>query len=293
MASEGSDGPAAPKSKQERIRDNQRRSRARRQEYLAELQRRLNECHNAFREAELQREAFAHLQTENARLRELLNFAGVSPEVVESYGRQHNHRADDSTAASLRQIKPKLQSMDASGHPSPLHIPKLESNGALCCPTSSSCCTSQPGLPLEHFHGYDGQFRRPHQFLDAPATIATTLFQTTAMSPATSSQWLIDTGSEGPAASYDDTFSCDTFRVPPKGPLLPDDGNTTLCSMAKALIDQCNPTPSEMEEIRARLATAFSRPTFPEQGCRVNNQVLCQILSEMNAKANATMKTDF
>lgn len=38
--------PAADqtKTKQERIRDNQRRSRARRQEYLSDLEKRLSEC---------------------------------------------------------------------------------------------------------------------------------------------------------------------------------------------------------------------------------------------------------
>src|ERR1700761_3593159 len=90
MAPECGSSPAsaAPKSKQERIRDNQRRSRARRQEYLADLERRLNECHVHCPDAYLQRSAFPDLQAENARLRDLLSYAGISPDVVEGFGRE-------------------------------------------------------------------------------------------------------------------------------------------------------------------------------------------------------------
>ncbi|OQV08973.1 hypothetical protein CLAIMM_13165 isoform 1 [Cladophialophora immunda] len=83
-SSEGSTKADAVISKQQRVRDNQRRSRARRREYLAELENQLQQCHIICREADLQRNAFAELQAENARLRDLLKNAGISPDDVES-----------------------------------------------------------------------------------------------------------------------------------------------------------------------------------------------------------------
>ena len=42
--------------------------------------------HITCREADIQHAAFANLQAENARLRALLNYAGVSPDVVKGFG---------------------------------------------------------------------------------------------------------------------------------------------------------------------------------------------------------------
>jgi len=102
------------KAKQERIRDNQRRSRARRQEYLAELQQRLEQCRVTCREADLLRQSFHELHAENAHLRGLLNTAGVGPDLVESSLRQrsqqtsYNTDQNASNTTNLRRLKPKL-----------------------------------------------------------------------------------------------------------------------------------------------------------------------------------------
>ena len=92
---------------QARIRDNQRRSRARRQEYLRDLERRLRECYVACREAELQRSAFQELQAENPRLRELLGLVGVSKALIQAFVRHDDAQVQSPTSA-LRQLKPKL-----------------------------------------------------------------------------------------------------------------------------------------------------------------------------------------
>ena len=105
---------AGLKAKQERIRDNQRRSRARRQEYLAELEQRLEQCRVTCREADLVRQSFHELQAENAHLRGLLSTAGVSPDLVESSLRQRSQQSSSNTdqnasnTTNLRQLKPKL-----------------------------------------------------------------------------------------------------------------------------------------------------------------------------------------
>lgn len=284
MATEDHSTPPAPKSKQERIRDNQRRSRARRQEYLAELERRLKECHAICREADLQRVAFADLQAENTRLRDLLNFAGISPELVESYGRQYGqHHQNDLAAASLRQIKPKWHAADIFRTAVPGSVPKQQPSGNRNYPSSvtpSASCTPQPTPFNDPFQIFDDSYRYP--FLPGQTPLATPLSQINTSSP--SYDWLFGSDAASSNASTDGGFICDTFNVPSSGPLLPDDGNTVLCSVAKTMLDQYQPTPAEMEDIKARLSTGFARPTYPETGCRVSSQVLFQILNDMNVK---------
>lgn len=84
--------------------DNQRRSRARRQEHLADLEKRVAASHAACREAELQRGAFRDAQIENTRLRDLLRIAGVNDATVQSYVNQgiSQARSADSTHRTLR-----------------------------------------------------------------------------------------------------------------------------------------------------------------------------------------------
>ena len=282
MASKGSKcGPPTPtKSKQERIRDNQRRSRARRQEYLADLEGRLKECHVACREAELQRAAFAELQAENARLRNLLNNTGVTPDVVEGFGHQHlSSQSGQATNVVLRQIKPKFQTPIIAENPDALII-QGPNSGSCCSPTTSfsSTCAPTPAFPMHTRTVYSGQ--HPTPFMSASAVDAMGFPVTTDVPIVPSYEWMHGFDEK---ASTDLSFCCDTFLVPPTGPLLADNGNTVQCSVAKTMIDQYHPTPAEMEEIKVRLATAFSPPSLPEPGCRVDIQPLWQILREMNS----------
>lgn len=100
-----------PKDKQERIRNNQRRSRARRQEYIADLERRLQESHSLCREAELHRAELVEAQQANDCLRTLLSVTGVSKELVNSFLRQQSakeHVGSDGPN-TMRQLRPKLR----------------------------------------------------------------------------------------------------------------------------------------------------------------------------------------
>lgn len=284
MASDSSPSltPTASKSKQERIRDNQRRSRARRQEYLTDLERRLKECHATCREADLQRTAFVDLQAENARLRDLLNYAGINPEGVDGFGRQLlPYQPAHATRTMHRQIKPKIPPPVAGPSNSTVTMKPCQTSGS-CCPTtptgSSSCpptstvlaassamYSSQPVIPFPP---------NPPTNLRIPPGTADTLL----------TQSYDDTMEPEDKVSLEDIFCCDTFLVPPSGPLMVDEGNTVQCSVAKMVIDQYHPTPNEMEEIKARLSTAFSLPRSSEPGCRVSTEVLFEILYDMNSR---------
>lgn len=101
-----------------RIRDNQRRSRARRREYLQELEQRLRVCELQGIEASAEVQMAARrVAEENKQLRELLNKYGISDEYIAHYlqvgavsppysGRGQSFRAGDPGAAvqSLQQL---------------------------------------------------------------------------------------------------------------------------------------------------------------------------------------------
>lgn len=271
-----------PKSKQERIRDNQRRSRARRQEYLADLERRLKECHVACREAELQRTAFADLQSENKRLRDLLNYAGISSDVVTGFDRQRTPTHADHTAAALhRQIKPKYQPQAPIENANTMITKKPVSNPGSCCPMNSATsklCAPPSGMSMTSPGIYGSQYSVPYT-LTPPDTMS--LSVKSEVSPTSSYEWMLRSHNR---PSMDTPFCCDTLSVPALGPVWEDDGNTVQCSVAQMMINEYKPTPTEMEEITSRLATGFCLPRSTEPGCHVNTQLLFQILQEMNTR---------
>ncbi|CAG8961647.1 hypothetical protein HYFRA_00006184 [Hymenoscyphus fraxineus] len=77
---------SAEKANLARIRDNQRRSRARRKEYLQELEIKLRQCENIGVEASTELQTAARrVARENKRLRELLAQKGVDDDSIEEY----------------------------------------------------------------------------------------------------------------------------------------------------------------------------------------------------------------
>ncbi|KIV89201.1 hypothetical protein PV10_08789 [Exophiala mesophila] len=265
------------KSKQERIRDNQRRSRARRQEYVSELERRLHDSHVTCREAELQRTALADLQMENTRLRALLRVVGVTSDVIESFGRENmTQRTIEATAARLRLLKPKIQSIDAPSlpaeygtlfrdEPQPFN-PSSTSTRPLNVTSGSSDCNQ--AYNVQYRHVPMNSFSFPDSQFNTPAL----------------ADWTTSDENHDYSQINGTNFCCNAFQMPANGPLLSDTSNTVSCTMAKGLIEQYNPSAAEMDEIEDRLSTAFSRSPFPGQVCRVNSQVLSGIVNNLSAK---------
>ncbi|CAD6448655.1 96eb81aa-d077-4198-b423-25604dd818c4 [Sclerotinia trifoliorum] len=120
---------AAEKANLARIRDNQRRSRARRKEYLQELEARLRQCELQGIEASSEIQMAARrVADENKKLRSLLAQQGVGSDIVESYLQMSSEDlmmsgqyASEST--SVQQLEHLLQSRkaccpDGNGHPS-------------------------------------------------------------------------------------------------------------------------------------------------------------------------------
>ncbi|KIW73344.1 hypothetical protein PV04_01474 [Phialophora macrospora] len=271
MASDSSSSSIS-KSRQERIRDNQRRSRARRQEYLADLERRLKESLAMCREAELQRTAYADLQAENERLRGILHGAGINPNSAEGLGHQ-NVAAETGHAVEAvhRVIRPKFQQPFPDEHPDTTNPTEQASSPGAYCTSASPCspfCASASALPVDAPGAFGSQ--HPVPFMAAPTTGAMNLSLTADVSPILEDWTLRPDGQE----SIEMPFFCNTILVPPNGRHPIDDGNTIQGSVGKMMTGQYHPQTMEMEEIEARLGPGFALPWSSEPGCRVNPQHL-------------------
>lgn len=275
------------KSKQERIRDNQRRSRARRQEYLADLEKRLSECQITCRDADIQRAAFIELQIENTRLRELLSLAGVNDQFVEHYVSQAVAQASQfpqEANPTLRQLKPKIATMDATR--------MLSSASA----SSSSTTIQQPnvasGPSRRHSHtvmsSTSGTSVTDRNIAPTPTSsynpISPFIPPLTDISSPTTFDWLYQQSPLPQAQNPSDPFICEVFGIAAPGPLRAADDNTVLCSVAKQMMDQYHIPPLELEQVKAKLSQGFCQPSYPGSGCSVDNQILFQVLNELSAK---------
>ncbi|KIW78607.1 hypothetical protein Z517_08445 [Fonsecaea pedrosoi CBS 271.37] len=290
MASEASTAPGGKRSKQERIRDNQRRSRARRQEYMAGLERRLKEYQVSCRAAELQRAAFDDLQVENARLRDLLHYVGISPDIVETFGRHEMQSLPgNAPALAYRQLKPRYHQPDTL-QAGEVHVAESitsrESESESSCPmfpSSASFCTPTPALAPDPLQDYEAQQCPP--FAAASNVQTTNQPELASIAPQASQyEWMFRSDGLNNPPFSPEAFRCDGFAVPPNGSIPPENTNTMQCLIAKGMIEQYDPTPTEMEEINTRLTTDIGLPKFPDSGCRMNTQAVLQILQELDTR---------
>ncbi len=246
---------AAPISKQERIRLNQQRSRARKQEYLQDLEKRVLDCHTTCREADLQRDNHQQLRKENVKLRALLGSLGIGDTQIDSYV---NSDASDLSAEqpSLRHLRPKLQTeiapaqallahRDGTGdHPNPKMCSRIPST--IMSSTSSSGCSS---------------------------TCPSALPEVGDPSVTTSSSTL-----EIQQPQY-----CDAFHSYFAPTLQPTPDNSILCSEARDLIDQYNIGGQDIQHISFKLAAGFAPETNPGEGCRVDKRLLFEVLNDISS----------
>lgn len=232
---------ATPVSKQERIRLNQQRSRARRQEYLQELEKRVQSCHSTCREADLQLESYHQIKKENRILRNLLGSLGFSDAQIDT----HIHSSEPSNEqASLRNLRPKIQSGvvpaqagSVARYESLTEFPVATNQNMISCTVvsgtaiscgASTCSPAQPDIG------------------DPSLTISPTLH----MQP----------------PQY-----CDTFLTPYFEPTMgPSQDSSILCSQAQDLTDHYHISGKDIQHIGGRLATGSAGEFNPGGGCRVD-----------------------
>lgn len=169
-----------------RIRDNQRRSRARRKEYLQELEAKIRSCEQVGIEASSEIQTAARkVLDENRKLRALLHERGVSePEVIAALGGPLDRAYDQiSSAPALnavleRRITYNMVSSTSSPTPShsratslPRHLPSVPPLTIPASrPTALSCCDSPSPSSMVSSMGTPPPVSYPAPFYTAPVT---------------------------------------------------------------------------------------------------------------------------
>ena len=222
--SEGSPNLHSLKSKQERVRDNQRRSRARRREYCSELESQVRQCYVACREADLQRAAFAQLQAENARMRELLRHIGLNPDHGKTSEQENMPQYQAGLAVPLfPQLNPKLPTADISTLPPTAN---QNSTSSICCPTSPSSAGCVPQLPMSTGNSQVCDNQYGYQLIAPPIAPTSSMPVIADVFPGASYNWSYHSDADGAGTCNNQAAACHACLVPPNVPLWPADGHS-------------------------------------------------------------------
>ncbi|KAL1883596.1 hypothetical protein Plec18167_002603 [Paecilomyces lecythidis] len=296
-----------------RIRENQRKSRARRQEYIQELEQKLSTCQKQAHQQDINsRISIQKLEVENVKLRQLLSRLGVAPASVDEYLRGednpivtqkvaipalrrpeihiqaapvNNKSACETPCGPTSQCRPNLQETITAAAKS---IQSL-ANGMAAAEANNRpayrqnpCLATQPSVQLSV------QQEQPQR--------GEINYEQTGPEQSQPEQLQAEQPQGTPAAEIpaaDESCEC----VPAVEELCgcaPSEGtpeswskedtilNTTLCAVAGELISQYNTRGVDIAEIRKKLWGGFRKGVSPEEGCRVQNQVLFDILNEIS-----------
>ncbi|PMD11971.1 hypothetical protein NA56DRAFT_695808 [Hyaloscypha hepaticicola] len=255
-----------PKTKGEssdliRVRNNQQRSRARRHEYVAELERKVHEC-NAHglppcTPIVVTQDMILRLEEENRKLRELLALTGVEQTLVDTHLTADSGAPEAGYSGSRPQSSPETAPEDLS---------------AAMVPTADGA--RMPNSSDEMF---------ADSFLQLPADEFGMLFEP------------LQTTSSFDSSSITQRFSGPFLPLPYNPPLVPpgvnllcpvesllpissqSDSGTTLCSVAYELIREHNKRGIDMIEIGIRLWNGFVKGDRAG-GCKVENELLFSVL---------------
>lgn len=297
-----------------RIRDNQRKSRARKQEYIQELEQKLATSQKQTHQQDIDyRISLQRLENENAKLRQLLARLGVSPTSVDDY-----LRGQDNPVVTQKVAIPALRRPEMSVQANP--VSNKSSCGPSACGASScgpSACTPSQQAPTSQCRPniHDGmtdaatslrslangmaateadrepasqeRLHQKEQPSEEPAAQRVLLQQeqpqsqqpqNTSPSSSSSSEDACEC-----APSVEEICGCGPSEGPPDcWPKEETALNTTLCAVAGELIRQYNTRGVDIAEIRQRLWAGFRKGLSAEEGCRVQNQVLFEVLNEIS-----------
>ncbi|KAL3478554.1 hypothetical protein BJX99DRAFT_256450 [Aspergillus californicus] len=230
-----------------RVRENQRKSRARRQDHLRDLEEKVFGLQKELDRRDIEhRLAVQKLEAENRKLKNVLSSAGVAPDALEAY-----LQTVDNPLMGQKVAIPALQ------RPSPgTGLKSVETKCAQPCAQDST----NGGEPASHCPGQ----------------------------PTAGEQKSIESLGESPIAK---TEAPRDPEIPPFC-ACPEEGseslpinervlNTTFCAIAEKLVDQYNSRGLDVSEIRRKLRQGFFRGSS-EEGCRVQNQILFQVLDEIS-----------
>ncbi|OKL60630.1 hypothetical protein UA08_04163 [Talaromyces atroroseus] len=243
-----------------RVRENQRKSRARKQQYIEELEQKVAVCNAQAQQREIEHLiAIQKLEAENAKLRSLLlHRVGITPDFLEDFLKDESHR----TAAAGEKIAiPRLKA-------SPSQTPATTNTAKSCSPQLSK---SVDGSCAQIPNCQSGSCREPSEVMSVEPTAIQHQTNQSAKMPSIAS--LCDCGPESTT----------------KWPKSDSSADTTLCEVAQDLIDVYNIRGVDINIIKQRLWPGFR--DGDSAGCRVRNNLLFEILDELSGDISASVSS--
>lgn len=233
-----------------RVRENQRKSRARKQEYVKELEQRLAVCKEQAHQKDIEhRLAMQKADAENRHLKALLGSLGVSTSSVQQYLQE----AEAKTSNHQKVAIPAIQRVEGAKALSLAH---------------RETPSSEPSFGPSRIHK------------EGPKSVArsTTSNVTCALALANPT----DQPSEETTQEKDPAIcGCSAERQGPETVSDEDVLNSTLCAIAEEMINQYNTKGIDVDEIRRRIWSGF-RAGANGTGCRVQNHILFQVLDDIS-----------
>ncbi|KAJ5978954.1 hypothetical protein N7501_002296 [Penicillium viridicatum] len=234
-----------------RVRENQRKSRARKQEYVNELEQRLAVYkEHAHRKDIEHRLAMQKVEAENRHLKALLASLGVSSASVQQYLQEADMGANTNRKVAIPAIQ-RAEGDNALSHP---HRDTRRSNLSMAVPRVYKKESETTELPMA-----------------VNNTCASTVVQPTDQPPKQSPQ------EKDPALC-----GCQSDRQRPETASDEDVLNSTLCAIAEEMINQYNTKGIDVDEIRRKIWSGF-RAGANGTGCRVQNHILFQVLDDISS----------
>ncbi|KAI9045734.1 bZIP transcription factor [Aspergillus affinis] len=250
----GPENPAKKIDRRERVRENQRKSRAKKQEHIRDLEQKLASFQEHLRRKDIEhRLAVQKLEAENTRLRRLLAHLGLASSEIDSYLRAGSNPVMTEKVA-ISPIRPVEAGFD-SKHQEAVITARLGASSQ----SERDIVDAQPGrLPEQYLSEGDSEFLK--------ATHLTGFAERF----------------EKPAYQDQTICGCAPAENEKSWPTNEDILNTTLCAIAEELINQYNTRGVDVVEIRRKLWSGFSKGLTTDEGCRVQNQILFQVLDEIS-----------
>ncbi|KGO44265.1 hypothetical protein PEX1_008690 [Penicillium expansum] len=236
-----------------RVRENQRKSRARKQEYVNELEQRLAVCKEQAQQKDIEhRLATQKFEAENRHLKALLGTLGFSSASVQQYLQE----ADTGANTNRKVAIPAIQRVEGDNSLSLSRRDIRRTNLSMTASRVYKAETETTELPTA---------------TAVNSTCDSTVVQPTDQLPKETPQ------EEDPALC-----GCRSDRQNPETVSDEDVLNSTLCAIAEEMINQYNTKGIDVDEIRRRIWSGF-RAGANGTGCRVQNHILFQVLDDISS----------
>ncbi|KAF2865889.1 hypothetical protein BDV95DRAFT_585297 [Massariosphaeria phaeospora] len=254
----------------ERVRNNQRRSRARRRDYIEELEERIREFECSASQS-VDNPAVQRLSRENDLLKRLLASLGLGNDFLKSYTkaseksselsgttvRPSDSHAQDERHSSAEGIQPD-PTPNATFPVTPSQLVTAEYRKIVDFPSLGTLDIQQSPIPSDDslwgFSLTDDHLKETAEIIQSPTQ---------------------PTAHGIPTLLMDDLQATEVSEN-----AIPLD-NTTLCSLAFSLVMVNNRKGYSTTELDIRLRAGYRPGSEPSDGCRIENKVLFSVLAEI------------